>query len=137
MMDLSHNQALLKKGSGITSSLLSVGKNILKKIPVGGIVNSAIDALPVELHLPGNYQYCGPGTRLQERLKRGDPGINKLDQACKKHDIVYSKYSDSLQRTIADKDLAKEAWERVKAADSSLSERAAALAWSGFCSSVK
>ena len=53
-----------------------------------GIVNSLIDKLPIELHLPG-YQYCGPGTRLDQRLARGDPGLNPLDAACKQHDKVH------------------------------------------------
>ena len=34
--------------------------------------------------------YCGPNTRLEERLARGDEGINRLDQDCKQHDIDYS-----------------------------------------------
>jgi len=29
-----------------------------------------------EFHWPG-YQYMGPGTHLEKRLKRGDPGINR------------------------------------------------------------
>lgn len=121
-------QKLHKKGGGITSSLVSAGETILQKIPFGKIINTAIDALPVELHLPGGYKYCGPGTKLNARLKRGEPGINKLDQACKEHDIAYSKYSDSFHRTIADKILANKAWERVKSKDSSFGERASALA---------
>ena len=36
------------------------------------------------------YNYCGPNTRLEERLARGDEGINRLDQVCKQHDIDYS-----------------------------------------------
>lgn len=55
----------------------------------GGLVNSIINNLPFELHLPG-YNYCGPGTKLRERLLRGDKGINKLDEACKYHDIAYN-----------------------------------------------
>lgn len=47
-----------------------------------GVVNTLINKLPVELHLLG-YHYCGPGTRLKERLARGDLGINPWDQACK------------------------------------------------------
>lgn len=93
----------------------------------GTVVNKAIDLLPVELHIPG-YQYCGPGTRLSKRLQRGDPGINKLDAACKTHDIAYSTYSDSANRAKADLQLANEAWERVKAKDSSLGEKTAAWA---------
>lgn len=87
-----------------------------------------INSLPFELHLPGDYRYCGPGTRLAERLKRGDPGINPLDEACKSHDIAYSKTKDTTERNKADLILADRAWERVKASDSSLGERAAAYA---------
>ena len=36
------------------------------------------------------YNYCGPNTRLEERLARGDEGINRLDQVCKQHNIDYS-----------------------------------------------
>ena len=89
-------------------------------------LNKAIDLLPVELHIPGGYQYCGPGTKLSKRLARGDPGINKLDQACKAHDIAYSKYKDSENRRRADQELAEKAWQRFKASDSSLGEKAAA-----------
>ncbi len=42
-----------------------------------------------ELHVPG-YSYCGPGTNIDARLKRGDPGLNQLDRACKIHDIDYA-----------------------------------------------
>lgn len=93
----------------------------------GAVINKSIDLLPIELHLPG-YQYCGPGTRLSERLRRGDAGVNKLDAACKEHDIAYSKYSDSANRAKADAQLAERAWERVKSNDASLGEKAAAWA---------
>ena len=43
-----------------------------------------------EFHWPG-YQYLGPGTHLQKRLKLGDPGINRLDRIAKQHDIDYSR----------------------------------------------
>ena len=35
----------------------------------------------IEYHLP-NYNFCGPGTKIYTRLKRGDDGINILDKAC-------------------------------------------------------
>lgn len=95
---------------------------------IGSILNKAIDALPIELHLPGGYRYCGPGTRLQERLKRGDPGINGLDEACKEHDIAYSLHKDNFNRNLADQRLADSAWRRVKSSNASLGERAAAWA---------
>lgn len=88
-----------------------------------GLINSLIDKLPIELHLPG-YQFCGPGTKLEKRLARGDRGINKLDAACREHDIAYSKNSDTQSRNKADLILAERAWERVKSKDSSLPERA-------------
>lgn len=96
-----------------------------------GLLNTVINKLPFELHIPGGYQYCGPGTRLKERLRRGDPGINPLDGACKEHDIAYSIYKDLPQRHQADKRLQSRAWERVKAKDASVGEKAAALLVSG------
>ncbi|KAJ8964117.1 hypothetical protein NQ314_005113 [Rhamnusium bicolor] len=47
-----------------------------------GLLNTLINKLPVELHIPG-YRFCGPGTKLQKRLDRGDQGNNLLDEACK------------------------------------------------------
>ncbi|MVN26155.1 hypothetical protein GO639_13520 [Staphylococcus aureus] len=100
-----------------------------RKIKRGcGFVNDLINKLPFELHLPGGYQYCGPGTKLKQRLARNDPGINKLDIECKKHDIQYSKHpSDLAARHLADKELEYSAWDRVKSKDASIGERAAAL----------
>lgn len=91
-----------------------------------GLVNSLINKLPVELHLPG-YQYCGPGTKLIKRLNRGDPGINQLDKACKEHDIAYNINKDQEKRNIADKILAGKAWQRFKSSDANLSEKANSL----------
>lgn len=96
-----------------------------------GLLDKIINKLPVELHIPG-YQYCGPGTKLEKRLKRGDPGINKLDKACKEHDISYSvNKKGGLERHLADKKLAREAWKRVVSKDASLGERLSALATTG------
>ncbi|GBP06422.1 hypothetical protein EVAR_64676_1 [Eumeta japonica] len=95
----------------------------LPKTTVGeGLLDKTINSLPFELHLPG-YQYCGPGTKLQKRLKQGDQGINSLDAACKNHDIVYSKNKDLNIRHQADKVLENKAWERVVSKDSSLAEK--------------
>lgn len=91
----------------------------------GGVLNSLINKLPVEVHIPG-YQYCGPGTKLQKRLARGDPGRNPLDAACKQHDIAYSQSRDLAHRHEADRTLEERAWSRVKAKDSSIGEKAAA-----------
>ena len=88
-----------------------------------GILNTIIDNLPISLHVPG-YSYCGPGTNL---ATAGKP-VNKLDAHCREHDIFYSQHHDTESRNKADMKLAEQAWERVKASDSSLGERAAAYA---------
>lgn len=98
---------------------------------IGRFINRAIDGLPFELHIPGGYQFCGPGTRLTERLARGDVGINALDRACRTHDIAYHEHKGSEERKKADEELAKRAWERAVSSDASLGERAAALGVSG------
>ena len=54
-----------------------------------------------EFHWPG-YQYMGPGTHLAKRLKRGDPGINRLDQIVKQHDIDYSRAKNLQDKWKAD-----------------------------------
>lgn len=123
---ISCDPSLMKRGRGLTSSTVSVLKRAFNTLP--NFLNTAIDVLPIELHLPGGYQYCGPGTKLQERLARGDPGINKLDEACKEHDIAYSNYTDRERRAIADRALAEKAWQRVTSSDVSLGERSAAFA---------
>lgn len=94
-----------------------------------GFIDKIVDILPIEMHIPG-YQYCGPGTNLEKRLKRGDPGINPLDAACKQHDIAYNT-KDSKSRSLADKKLQDIAMERVRAKDASTGERAAALLVAG------
>lgn len=98
-------------------------RNSLKTSVHGkGLVNKLINGLPFELHLPG-HNFCGPGTRLKERLSKGQQGINPLDAACREHDIAYSKYKDITSRHKADKALEQRAWERVLAKDSSISEK--------------
>lgn len=91
-----------------------------------GFFNKLIDKIPIELHLP-SYQYCGPGTKLEQRLARGDKGINGLDVACKEHDIAYATHQNSAERNIADKKLGSEAIKRVFSKDAKLGERAASL----------
>lgn len=88
-----------------------------------GIINSLIDHLPFELHLPG-YQYCGPGTKLQERIRKGNRGVNKLDEACMYHDIAYNN-KDSGVRRKADLELLNMAKKRLKSKDASKGEKIA------------
>lgn len=108
------------------NKLISRGK-IRRGVRRGaGLINTAINKLPFELHVPG-YQFCGPGTRLAKRIARGDSGINKLDRACRQHDLAYAEHKGVAERHEADKILAEKAVERVKSSDASLGERAVAL----------
>ncbi|KAL4105036.1 hypothetical protein QTP88_020311 [Uroleucon formosanum] len=90
-----------------------------------GLLNTVINSLPIELHLPG-YQYCGSGTNLKKRLALGQPGINDLDSACREHDIAYDKSNSLSERSVADSILEERAWSRVGAKDADYSEKAAA-----------
>ena len=102
-----------------------------------GLFDKAINALPFEVHIPG-YQFCGPGTRLAKRLARGDRGINRLDAACREHDIAYSRSNDLADRHIADRVLAEKARERITASDSTFGEKAAATAvWAAMKAKTK
>lgn len=92
-----------------------------------GFLNTLINRLPFEAHVPG-YQFCGPGTKLKKRLARGDKGINPLDSACRTHDIAYMSSNNLDIRHKADKLLEEQAWERVKASDSSKKEKLVAYA---------
>jgi hypothetical protein len=91
-----------------------------------GFLNTAINRLPFEAHVPG-YQFCGPGTKLEKRLARGEKGINPLDSACRDHDIAYLKNNDLKSRHKADKILENRAWERVLSGEN-LKEKAVAYA---------
>lgn len=90
----------------------------------GGLVNSVINNLPFEIHLPG-YNYCGPGTKLEKRLLRGDKGINKLDEACMHHDIAYAHHRDSDNRHKADILLLNMAKQRFNSKDAGRGEKLA------------
>ncbi|KYN00152.1 hypothetical protein ALC62_09086 [Cyphomyrmex costatus] len=106
-------------------------------IGLKGLLNKAINALSFELHIPG-YQFCGPGTRLEKRLARGDRGINLLDTTCREHDIAYSHNNGLTERHVADNILAEKARKRITARDSSLTERAAATAvWAAMKAKTK
>lgn len=88
------------------------------------LINWFINHLPFELHLPG-YNFCGPGTKLRQRLARGDKGINLLDEYCKQHDIAYSKSKSILDRHKADIVLMKLARERALAPEATMNEKIA------------
>jgi hypothetical protein len=97
------------------SNVNSPKKTINKRYRGEGVVNSLINKLPFEFHIPG-YNYCGPGTKL-----------SKLDEACKEHDIAYNNHEDLQERHKADSVLLGKAKERFHSLNASLGEKAAAL----------
>ena len=54
-----------------------------------------------EWHWPG-YQFMGPGTKLKERLAKGQQGINRLDAIARQHDIDYSQSKSLKEKWKAD-----------------------------------
>ena len=100
------------------------GKGLFLKPYRGrGLLNTLINKLPLPLHVL-TYSYCGPGTDLSKNT----PPKNKLDSYCKEHDIFYANHPDTASRNKADMRLAEQAWNRVKANDASLGEKATAYA---------
>ena len=89
-----------------------------------GLINSVINHLPVELHLPG-YRFAGPGTKLKERLARGERGINSLDELARAHDIAYEESNSLTDRHRADEVLENQAWEVFKSKNTGIKEKAA------------
>ena len=69
-------------------------------------VQKLLEKTGMEFHWPG-YQYMGPGTHLEKRLKRGDPGINRLDRISKIHDIDYSRATKLAHKHAADAKMIK------------------------------
>ena len=53
-------------------------------------IQKLIEKTGKEFHWP-KMNYLGPRTRLKERVRRGDRGVNRLDELAKIHDIDYSK----------------------------------------------
>ena len=90
------------------------GASLKKSENKGGDIVSAIGKLnPPEMHLYNTkqrrkYNFCGPFTKLDKRLARGDVGINRLDEACKRHDIAYAKNIDNKGRHEADRRMVAE-----------------------------
>ncbi len=87
-------------------------------------LDAIIDLMPFEMHVPG-YKFCGPGTKLSERLARGEVGINPLDEACREHDIAYADKKAS--RRQADRVLAEKAFSRMIAGETPPDERTFAM----------
>ena len=94
------------------SKCVICGKNKSKFIKKGEGIDiqkhlSKLGELHMRTPTGKKYNYCGPGTKLEERLASNDPKyrdpINKLDKICQQHDIDYSN-----SKSLADKHKADE-----------------------------
>ena len=79
-----------------------------------GFVNSLINKLPFEMHLPG-HNFTGPGTKLNKRLnadltpKGWSKPINRVDKAAYHHDLCYVQNKDTGTRnSVCDKSMISE-----------------------------
>ena len=82
---------------------------IKRDATVGSFLNSLVNNLPFEMHLPG-HNFTSPGTKLYKRLNsNGSPkewsiSINRVDNAAYHYGLCYSKYDDTKTRTeVSDK----------------------------------
>ena len=82
----------------------------IKRDATGGrFLNSLVNKLPFEMHLPG-HNFTGPRTKLYKRLnsdgtpKEWSMPINGVDNAAYHNDLCYSKHDDSKTRNeVCDK----------------------------------
>lgn len=67
-----------------------------------------------ERHIPG-YNFCGPGTDVERRLREGVEPVNELDRACLMHDLhteprgPYLSGGDPVKIAAADAQLQQQA----------------------------
>lgn len=113
----------LDKPNG-TELLITLLNNLPKR--GSGLVNDILNSkfLP-ELHFPGGYNYLGPFTKLDNKLKNNIEPKNKLDAAAREHDIFYHKHKDTESRHKADHKLEHEAWEIYKDPNTPIPEKVA------------
>lgn len=122
--------------TNLLTSTFGYGLEDIEDIYEGGYsLNDFINDLPFEAHLldfskfpPRKYSFCGPATKLNERLNKDDSikewskPINKLDEGCYYHDLAYRDFKDVPNRNKADEKLAKVASDVIKN-PSSISEK--------------
>ena len=76
---------------------------VKKEVAGGSFLNSLVNKLPFEMHLPG-HNFTGPGTKLNKIFNPdGTPKewsmlINGVDNAAYHHDLCYSKHDDTKTR---------------------------------------
>ena len=96
-------QSRAKAKARSTKKKKTITKRRSRRQRGGGFdIQKWISKLCIEFHWPG-YQPMGPGTKLAKRVKRGDPGINRLDKLPKQHDIDYTNAKSLSNKHTADR----------------------------------
>ena len=96
------NGRLMRRGQCVTCEKIKC-KFVKKDVASGSFLNSLMNKLPFEMHLPG-HNFTGPGTKLNKRLnpdgtpKEWSMHINRVDNAAYHHDLCYSKPDDTKTR---------------------------------------
>jgi len=108
------------RGSGILDSLKSAVTTVRNALPSSDA--NARPLFPGETHavlkvngLPANANYMGPGTKIVQRIMRGDPPRSESDKAAQAHDLRYQLGVD--ERVADEKMLGKLRDIRMKKAD--------------------
>ena len=104
----SKNGRLMRRGQCATCGKTKT--QFIKRDATGGsFLNSLVNKLPFEMHLPG-HNFTGPGTKLYKILNSdGTPKewsipISRVDSAAYHHDLCYSKHDDTKTRNeVCDK----------------------------------
>ena len=105
---ISNNGRLMRRGQCVTCGKIKC-KFVKKEVASGSFLNSLVNKLPFEMHLPG-HNFTGPGTKLNKRLnpdgtpKEWSMPINRVDNAAYHHDLFFFKDDDTKTRNeICDK----------------------------------
>ena len=80
--------------SGSTNLQLRTGHGVVRDLLYSNF-------LP-ELHTPC-HKFTGPGTKVKDRLLKGDVPVNELDKAAQFHDMACSIFKDTKDRHVFDK----------------------------------
>ena len=88
---VSKNSRLMRRGQYVACG--EIKTQFIKKGTAGGsFLNSLVNKLPFEMHLP-DYNFTVPGTKLNKRLnpdetrKEWSMPINRVDNAAYHHDL--------------------------------------------------
>ena len=99
----SKNGRLVRRGKCVTCGKTKT-QFVKKEVAGGSFLNSLVNKLPFEMHLPG-HNFTGPGTKLFKRLnpdgtpKEWSMPITRVDNAAYHHDLCYSKIAILKQGT--------------------------------------